>query len=225
MKRYRFFDGLGLGLAVVALVLLAIRPTTAQCDNPPNGESCLCSTAPLLCTPDELNGFQFSMSDEQNDGDLPTGGFFGGADLCPGIDDQDGFPNNVNFFAFIAWCENLTIDVLVTNCLDNPDDNMDSYGIQMALFGGCGSQYNNWEPVACLTDGGDYCFDDAADVPPVQTFVTTGLTVGSGRVLLLCRWCAHHLRDGANHLRSFICNSRHLRDMCRCVKPPLHIRN
>ena len=185
MKRYRFFDGLGLGLAVVALVLLAIRPTTAQCDNPPNGESCLCSTAPLLCTPDELNGFQFSMSDEQNDGDLPTGGFFGGADLCPGIDDQDGFPNNVNFFAFIAWCENLTIDVLVTNCLDNPDDNMDSYGIQMALFGGCGSQYNNWEPVACLTDGGDYCFDDAADVPPVQTFVTTGLTVGNTYYFML----------------------------------------
>jgi len=169
---------------VLPLMLLSVL-ADAQCDNPPNGESCLCSTAPILCTPDELNGFQFSMSDEVNDGDLPTGGFFSEADLCPGIDNQDGFPNNVNFFAFIAWCEDLTLDVLVTNCLDNPDDNMNSYGIQMALFAGCGSQYNNWEPVACLTDGGDYCFNSAAAVPPVQTFVTSGLTIGNTYYFML----------------------------------------
>ena len=79
------------------------------CEDPDNnGVGCFCETAGILCTPDQLDGFEFAMSDVAN-----TGGLSG--DLCPELPDG-GFPHNVNFFAFIVWCETLTFDVLVTNC-------------------------------------------------------------------------------------------------------------
>jgi len=164
------------------------------CTNPPNGVGCLCSTAGILCTPDDLDGFTFSMSSTVNDGDLPTGGFFTDADLCPGIGDQDGFPNNVNFFAFIVWCEDLTFDVSITNCLDNPDDSFDSFGVQMAMFANCGSQYDDWDPVECITEGADACFDTAAEVPPIQTFSATGLEIG-GLYYFMLDGCARSTCD------------------------------
>lgn len=172
-------------LFTLAVIVTVHYTVTSQCDNPPNGESCLCSTAPILCTPDELEGFTFSMSDAVNDGDLPTGGFFTDPDLCPGIEDQGGFPNNVNFFAFIAWCEDLTIDVLLSNCQDNPNDGMQSFGVQIALFAGCGSGNSGWDPVECFTEGDDACYDTAAEVPAVQTFATTGLTIGNTYYFML----------------------------------------
>lgn len=184
---------LGLLYLIISVSTAAGQVTPEPCTNPPNGVGCLCSTAGILCTPEDLDGFTFSMSDEVNDGDLPTGGFFG-ADLCPGIGDQDGFPNNVNFFAFIVWCEDLTFDVAITNCQDNPDDNQESYGVQMAMFANCGSQYDNWDPVECITEGDDACFDTAGEVPAVQTFSASGLTIG-GTYYFMLDGCARSVCD------------------------------
>jgi len=163
-----------LTISVLMFFILNCKKVKGQCDNPPFGDGCRCWNAPVLCTPDELNGFTFSMSSNSN-----HGGFGFGNDLCPGNGDQGGVPNNVNFFSFIAWCEDLTFDVLVSNCLDNPNDGMQSFGIQMALFAGCGNFGGGFDPIECFTNGDNYCHNAAADVPAVQTFNMNGLTIGN----------------------------------------------
>ena len=47
------------------------------CDSPGTGNSCKCSTAPVLCTISELNGFTLQMSTYQHWFDGPT-------PMCPG---------------------------------------------------------------------------------------------------------------------------------------------
>ena len=147
------------------------------CDDPDNdGVGCFCETAGILCTPDQLDGFEFAMSDVANDGDLS-------GDLCPELPDG-GFPHNVNFFAFIVWCETLTFDVLVTNCAPgtNTPSNINNFGIQMALFANCpAANGGNWETVECVTGGPGYttCFNSAAEVPTMQTFTASGLEIGA----------------------------------------------
>lgn len=167
---------------VLLLVMLSCPILNAQfevlpCDDPDNnGVGCYCSTAGILCTPDLLHEFEFAMSDVENDGDFPDG--FPNFDLCPGDGSQQGFPNNVNFFAFIVWCETLTFNVEVSNCVDFPGPPV-SYGIQMAMFANCGSQNNGWDPVSCITNGGETCYDTEAEVPAVQTFSASGLEIGA----------------------------------------------
>jgi len=160
--------------------LLALNISYAQveptpCDDPDNdGVGCYCETAGILCTPDELDLFEFSMSDVAN-----TGGLSG--DLCPELPDG-GFPHNVNFFAFIVWCETLTFDVLVNNCAPgtNTGSNNNNFGIQMALFANCpASDGGGWNTVECVTNGNETCFDSAAEVPTSQTFSASGLEIGA----------------------------------------------
>ena len=92
------------------------------------------------------------MSSVDNDGDFPSGFF--NFDLCPGDPSQQGFPNNVNFFAFIVWCESLTFDVVVSNCEPGSGGGQ-NYGIQMAMFANCGSGNSGWDPVNCITNGNE----------------------------------------------------------------------
>lgn len=102
------------------------------CEDPANdGVGCFCETAGILCTPDELDEFEFSMSNVTNFGDLS-------GDLCPELSDG-GSPHNVNFFAFIVWCETLTFNVEVFSCDPgtNTGTNFNNFGIQMALFANC----------------------------------------------------------------------------------------
>jgi len=150
------------------------------CETPEsNGTGCFCETAGILCTPDQLDGFEFSMSNVENFGGLGDG--VGGFpdDLCPG-DSQGGVPNNVNFFAFIVWCETLSFNVVVSNCEDNPLDGFETYGIQMALFANCpAANGGDWEPVQCITTGSDACFDTEALVPTLQSFTASGLEIGA----------------------------------------------
>ncbi len=145
------------------------------CDDPDNeGVGCYCDTAGILCTPDELDGFEFSMSDVANTGDLS-------GDLCPELPDG-GSPHNVNFFAFIVWCETLTFNVIVNNCAPgtNTPSNFNNFGIQMALFANCpASDGGGWNTVECVTNGGETCFNSAADVPNLQTFSASGLEIGA----------------------------------------------
>lgn len=175
---------------VLFFLILASNSVFAQfevlpCDDPDNnGVGCYCETAGVLCTPDLLNGFEFAMSNTENFGDLGDGPGGPQDDLCPGTpqdgNNQGGVPNNVNFFAFVVWCEELNFDVLVTNCTDNPLDNFDSYGIQMALFGNCPAQNGGgWDPVSCITSGNAACFDTEAEVPTSQSFSATGLEIGA----------------------------------------------
>ena len=106
-KSITFFERLILVLSIHLFFSLGIsaQPEPLPCDDPDNnGVGCYCETAGTLCTTDDLDGFEFSMSDISNNGGLCHG------DLCPGLPDG-GSPHNVNYFAFVVWCEALTFDV------------------------------------------------------------------------------------------------------------------
>lgn len=175
-KSNSFFVRLILVLSVHLFVFLTISAQfdVLPCNDPDNnGVGCYCETAGILCTPDLLDGFEFSMSDVSNSGGLS-------GDLCPGLPDG-GFPHNVNYFAFIAWCETLTFDVLVNNCAPgtNSGNNNNNFGIQMALFANCPAENGGgWNTIECVTNGSETCFDSAAEVPTSQTFSASGLEIG-----------------------------------------------
>jgi len=87
-----------------------------QCTNGSQPE-CTCETAEILCSSDDLNGFSGEMSFFTHPGDAP-------APFC-----GSEFPDNPNWFGFVAWCDELTLDVEVTNCSGS--------GVQLALFTDC----------------------------------------------------------------------------------------
>ena len=169
--------GLKLKFLVFFALMLVNLDVISQCTSPPNGAGCRCYNASVLCTPDELDGFVFTMSTTGNTGGLPTN------DLCPG-DPEGGVPNNVNWFAFIAWCTDLAIDVYITNCIDIPGGGP-NYGVQIALFAGCPNPSGSWNPIQCLTEPGDACSNSSTGYPPLQNFVANGLTVGNTYYFML----------------------------------------
>ncbi|NNE15450.1 MAG: hypothetical protein HKN51_10770 [Saprospiraceae bacterium] len=77
----------------------------AQCDTGSEPE-CTCETAEVLCSVGELDGFSSSMSEFQHPSDGPD-------NFCPpgGL-----FANNPTWFAFIAWCEDIEMEVSYENC-------------------------------------------------------------------------------------------------------------
>ena len=161
-------------LLFTCLSLFGQVPNPVPCTNPPNGDGCLCSTAGLLCTPDALDGFTFSMSSATNYAEFGQGN-----DLCPGIGNEDGVPNNVNWFSFIAWCTELTMDINVSNCSLGTDGGANSYGVQVGLFANCSSNPNNLNPLECETSGFGICGDSPTNYPTLITFSVTGLTIGN----------------------------------------------
>ncbi|MEM9546858.1 MAG: T9SS type A sorting domain-containing protein [Bacteroidota bacterium] len=182
-------------LLILTLHLFWANKLTAQVDPTPctdpfnNDVGCFCETAGLICSPDQLDGFEFTLPNAENYGDLGDGTGGDVDDLCPTLPDG-GVPNNVSFIAFIAWCEDLTFDVLISNCTDNPLDPFETYGVQMAVFANCPAlNGGNWDPLECITNGDEACFDTAEEVPPIQTFSISGLEVG-GTYYLMFDGCA-----------------------------------
>ena len=102
----------------------------AQCDDGSEPE-CMCETAEVLCTIDELDGYMFSMSTFQHPEDGPD-------PLCEGADFT--VPNNPTWFAFVAWCEEIDLNVYLTNCEPGEDDDID--GVQIAIYSSCGPDYD-----------------------------------------------------------------------------------
>ena len=162
-------------VAVIIILFFSVKNLQAQCTNPPNGVDCTCSTAQILCTPDLLDGFTFSMSTTNNLGGYNNSN----SDLCPGLPD-DGVPNNVNWFSFIAWCTDLDIDIQISNCSAGGNFPFFSYGVQIALFSGCPIG----GPLFCETDGGSAC-GTAGNYPTLQTLSVSGLTIGDQYYFML----------------------------------------
>lgn len=95
--------------------------------------------------------------------------------------------NNPTWFAFIAWCENLTIQVTYTNCLDNPGGGV-TYGVQAAVYSACPANAGN--SVACDTDVA-HCVNNGSRVLNL-----TGLNVGATYYFLVdgCAGSACHIK-------------------------------
>lgn len=95
--------------------------------------TCRCQTAPLLCSITELDGYQSYMASYQHAQDGPNG-------FCGNMTQSD----NPNWFSFVAWCEEFTMDVELSNCqLTNG-----WIGVQLAIFGEC----NTNNSIACNSD-------------------------------------------------------------------------
>ncbi len=150
------------------LLILGINKLNSQCTNG-NQPECECETAPVLCTVDELDGYMYSMDDYQHPWDGPE-------PLCP---NTNTVPNNPTWFAFTAWCTDLTLNVSVENCQANVGNTI---GVQIAIFPDC--TFNN--PVACDVGAGG-CNEDDREIS------MTGLVIGDVYYFLidgcLGSWC------------------------------------
>ena len=99
-----------------------------------------CSSAPVLCSVTELNGFSGSNSSIQNP-DPSLAGFCG----------NNSVVDNPEWFAFIAWCTDIAMDVAFSNCVSAPGSN--SNGVQVAVFDACGGSVVDCD-ASCNTSGG-----------------------------------------------------------------------
>jgi len=138
---------------IIPVLILYSLTTYGQITDPPDPcddgtqETCQCETAPILCTIDDLDGFEYSMSTFQHPQNGPD-------PLCIGV---PSVPNNPTWFAFIAWCEELTLNVEISNCTNVCSGTNGSpcqfpcnlfgctEGIQIAIYGDC----NFTEQVGC----------------------------------------------------------------------------
>ena len=95
-----------LPLILLTLCIISLQHLYSQCTDGTQPE-CQCSTAPVLCTVDDLDNYMFSMSSFQHPQDGPQ-------PLCPGANNT--VPNNPTWFAFTAWCTDLTLEASFSNC-------------------------------------------------------------------------------------------------------------
>jgi len=139
------------------LIILCCWPcplVLSQCTNGTQPE-CKCATAPILCTIDQLDGYTFSMAAYQHPNDGPS-------PICPGANMSQ--TNNPTWFAFTAWCTNLSLRVTSTNCHAVGG----AIGFQLAIYTDC--TFNHL--IACNADIND-CNTNA------KILNLTGLNIGS----------------------------------------------
>jgi len=168
-----------LSLCVLWMLCMTIT-TSAQSPPAPctdgNQPTCACETAPILCTVDELNGYEYSMTTFQHPGDGPS-------PLCS----AGGVPDNPTWFSFIAWCSDLTLQVTLSNCTDMCGNRTPcgtgafpcgifggpcSFGVQAVVYASC----NYTGEVACVVDE---CGENQFNIS------MTGLEIGGTYHLIL----------------------------------------
>ena len=140
-------------LIILSLSIISLQNIFSQCTDGTQPE-CQCSTAPVLCTVDDLDNYTFSMSSYQHPQDAPQ-------PLCPGANNT--VPNNPTWFAFTAWCSDLTLEASFSNCTQMSG----SIGVQIAIYEDC--TFTN--AVACNVAGNSCNTNN-------KTLTMTGLTVG-----------------------------------------------
>ena len=132
---------------------LSTQILIAQCTDGTQPE-CACETAPVLCTVDELDGYVFSMTSYMHPWDGPS-------PICSSSPTSQ--TNNPTWFAFTAWCSNLTLRARPRNC----HWNQGAVGVQIAIYEDCTFQHE----VACDIDVQD-CNTGT------KVLNMTGLTIG-----------------------------------------------
>ncbi len=118
--------------------------------------TCSCSSAPVLCSIDELDGAVLQMAGYQHPNDAPN-------PLCPGT---AGVPNNPSWMAFTAWCENLELEFVLSNCTQRRFNFTWSNGVQVAAYSACGPPNNGYRNIGCLVDSDMYCCSGFNCRPP-----------------------------------------------------------
>ena len=165
-----------------------IAQPPAPCTNGTQN-TCKCSTSPILCTIDDLDGYTYQMTTYLHPTDGPYGPSPGPSYMCPGSGGTTS--NNPTWFRFPAWCEDLELEVCYTNCVDGPACFGGSeFGIQAAVYSECfGCGYNppclgpSWAQNAYNPP--PYTFAVGCDVDPAgcvddgcRTISMSGLEIG-----------------------------------------------
>ncbi|MFK8009337.1 MAG: hypothetical protein AB8H03_23450, partial [Saprospiraceae bacterium] len=140
-------------LTLLFLSIISLQNLFSQCTDGTQPE-CQCSTAPVLCTVDDLDNYMFSMSSFQHPQNGPQ-------PLCPGA--NGSIPNNPTWFAFTAWCTDLSLEASFSNCVQGGNLN----GVQIAIYEDC--SFNN--AVACNVAVNNCNTNN-------KTLNMTGLTIG-----------------------------------------------
>ena len=148
-------------IPLLILLFSLHQQTFAQCTDGTQQE-CSCETSPILCSIDELDGYVFSMSPFQHPQDGPT-------PICGNPNTQ---MDNPTWFAFTAWCTDLSLNVSFDNCVMNNG----WIGVQLAIFDDC--TFNNG--IICLVSGNECNTNDKVlnltglDIGGVYYFVVDG---------------------------------------------------
>ncbi len=136
--------------------------------------TCTCETSPTLCTLEDLNEYQYEMTtfDHPDDGPEP---------MCEGPEGDNTASHNPTWFAFIAWCTDLTIQVQYINCTDEGGIWDVCAGIQAAVYEDCSLDPSS--AIACDTSV-DGCDGDDTRIVDVE-----GMTLGETYYFLVDGCC------------------------------------
>ncbi len=142
--------------------------------------TCKCQNSPVLCSINQMNGFEYDMTLFSHPADGPT-------PMCPPPEGNGTSSQNPTWFSFLAWCTALTITVDYTACMDAPGGGV-NYGIQAAIYSGCPGSAAN--AVTCDTDVA-HCVNNGQRVLNIS-----GLTVGQKYYFLVdgCAGSACHIK-------------------------------
>ena len=107
----RMLRNVCLSVLFLIIFLSFAKAQPFQVCSSPGQNSCTCGTAPKICTINDLDGYNFQMSTYQHPNDGPT-------PMCNPMPPGSGgtTSNNPTWVAFLAWCEEFTLELAFTNC-------------------------------------------------------------------------------------------------------------
>ncbi|MBK9257768.1 MAG: gliding motility-associated C-terminal domain-containing protein [Saprospiraceae bacterium] len=155
---------------IIVLLLIFHLQVDAQlggCTGP-GLPSCQCATASVLCDIQALNGVTYQMSSYSHPADGPN-------PMCPG---QLGVTSSQNptWYAFPAWCSNLTLRITYTGCTFAGG----SRGLQAAVYSNCSNLPGSIVAGGCATQ-----LSGCGIAAGVRNLDLTGLNIGSTYYLLV----------------------------------------
>jgi hypothetical protein len=171
---------------LIFICMLSADYALSQISAPPDPcttgsqNTCKCQNAPVLCSINALDGYEYDMTLFQHPSDGPV-------PMCPPPEGNGTSSNNPTWFAFIAWCSSLTFTVSYTNCLDLPGGGT-TFGIQAAVYSGCPATSAN--AITCDT-GIPGCVNNGLRILNVS-----GLSIGQVYYFLVdgCAGSACHIK-------------------------------
>lgn len=137
--------------------------------------TCKCETAPILCTIDAIDGFEYTMTTYMHPAD-------GTEPMCPPPDGSNTTSQNPTWIVFYATCTDLTIKIDYTNCTDEGQLGNVCAGIQAAIYDTCPALPE--DAVVCETD-----IDGCDDLSGSRTLPLKSLEIGKVYYLLVDGCC------------------------------------
>ncbi|MEZ4911530.1 MAG: hypothetical protein R2774_11805 [Saprospiraceae bacterium] len=155
-----------------------INGAPAPCTNG-SQNTCQCITSPLLCSIEELDNFSYDMTEYSHPNDGPD------SPMCWNVSGTTA--HNPTWFRFLAWCPDISLEVITSGCTRGPACFSNTRGVQVAVFPEC-----FWDnpalAVGCNVD------DCGSSTSQTLTVVMTDLVVGQVYSLVVdgcCRSACH----------------------------------